>query len=81
MSTFILEILTPDKLLFQGRASALSVKAVDGWLQVLPRHANYMNLLTAGELRLQTEDDTRLKIQHGGGVLEVSKEKVSVLVS
>ncbi len=80
MKTFMLEVLTPEKTLFWGRATAVTVRALDGDVQILPGHAPYVNLLTAGEVRLHTEDNTCLHFNHQGGILEVAREKVSVLV-
>jgi len=34
MKDFILEVLTPDKTLFWGRATALTAHAIDGEVQV-----------------------------------------------
>lgn len=79
-SSFMLEILTPDKTLYWGRAIALTVKAIDGELQVLPGHVPYVNVLVAGEVIMHTEDNTCLHFKHGGGIIEVSKDKTSVLV-
>jgi F-type H+-transporting ATPase subunit epsilon len=81
MSSFVIDVLTPDKVLYQGRATALTVKAVDGEVQVLANHAPYLTMLEAGELRLYTEDNTCLHFKHNGGVVEVAMVKVSVLVS
>jgi len=76
----MLEVLTPDKTLYWGRAEALTVKAVDGEVQILPDHCQYVNVLSAGEIRLETEDSTCLHFKHNGGILEVAKDKTSVLV-
>jgi len=76
----MLEILTPEQTLYWGRAISLTVKAVDGEVQILPHHAPYTTVLSRGEVRLHTEDNTCLHFNHTGGILEVSREKVSVLV-
>ncbi|OGC21527.1 hypothetical protein A2291_02660 [candidate division WOR-1 bacterium RIFOXYB2_FULL_42_35] len=80
MKDFILEVLTPDKTLFWGRATALTAHAIDGEVQVLPGHAPYINILAAGEIRLHNEDNVCLHFKHNGGILEVARKKTSVLV-
>lgn len=80
MSTFMLEVLTPDKSLYLGKSTSINAKAIDGELQVLPGHIPYVNILSSGELRVHTEDNTCLHFKHGGGILDVSSERVSVLV-
>jgi F-type H+-transporting ATPase subunit epsilon len=79
-SSFMLEVLTPDKTLYWGRAIGLKVKAVDGELQILPGHVPYVNVLVEGEVIMFAEDKTNLHFKHTGGIIEVAKEKTSVLV-
>ena len=80
MKNFVLEVLTPDKTLYWGRALSLTVKALDGEVQILPGHAPYINVLADGQLRLHTEDNTCLHFEHKGGMLEVARDKTSVLL-
>lgn len=80
MSSFILEVVTPDRLLFQGRVAALTARAADGELQILSGHAPYINILLPGKIRLDEEDGESIFLEHGGGILEVSLEKASVMV-
>lgn len=80
MKTFMLEVLSPDKTLYWGKAESVTVKAVDGDVQILAGHAPYVNVLAKGEVRLHTEDATCLHFPYKGGIVEVAKEKTSVLV-
>jgi len=80
MSTFMVEVLTPDATLYWGRATGLTVKAVDGEVHILAKHAPYVNVLSPGEVRLHTEENTCLHFQHSGGIIDVSRDKTSVLV-
>jgi F-type H+-transporting ATPase subunit epsilon len=81
MASFTVEIYTPEQNLYLGRAEALTARAIDGEFQILPGHAPYMNILAAGDIRLNTEENTCLHFKHNGGVLEVSEGKVLALVS
>jgi len=80
MSVLALEVLTPEKSLYLGRATSIVAKAIDGEVAIYPGHTPYVNVLTPGDLRVQTEDNTCLHFQHGGGVLEVTRENTKVLV-
>jgi len=80
MGILALEILTPEKPLYVGRATSITTKAIDGEVAIYPGHTPYVNVLAPGDLRVHTEENTCLHFQHGGGVLEVTREKTSVLV-
>lgn len=80
MRTMVLDILTPEKSLFLGKGTSLTAKAIDGEVAIYPGHIPYLNVLAPGEIRVNTTDQTCLHFQHGGGVLDVSREKTSALV-
>ena len=80
MTSFMLEVLTPDKTLFWGRAGRLKAKAVDGQVEILAKHAPYVTILDSGKVELATEDEDELIFEHNGGILEVARDKTSVLV-
>ena len=74
-----LEIITPDKKLFEGEAKALTVPGSDGSLGVLNNHAPMIASLKKGKVKVTT-DKTEVKFfEVNGGVIEVLKNKVVVL--
>ena len=81
MKTFHLEIMTPDKELYAGPASTLSVTAADGSLGVLAGHAPLMTILSPGQVIYHLESGEEVKIDNGGGFLFVDRDKASVLLS
>ncbi|MFH1541717.1 MAG: hypothetical protein ABIE84_05715 [bacterium] len=76
----MIEILSPNRTVYWGRATSCTVRAVDGDVQVMAGHAPYVNVLASGEIRLHTEDKTCLHFNYEGGILEVARDKTSVLV-
>ena len=48
MSSFHLQIVTPDGLFFDGEAESLDVRATTGGVTILPRHINYVTPLGMG---------------------------------
>ena len=80
MSSFLLEMLNPDKTIYYGKVTSATAKAIDGEVQVLMSHVPYLNVLPAGEVRLTTEENTCLHFKHNGGMLCVAKDKTSLLV-
>lgn len=74
-----LEITTPDKELFAGEIELVQLPGIDGLFEILENHAPLISVLKRGTIKVQPESG---KIQHfevNGGVVEVLKNKVSVL--
>ena len=69
-----LEIITPDKKVFEGDVEVVTLPGVSGSFQVLKDHAPLVSTLAKGEL---VADKNTFKID--GGVVEVLKNKVLVL--
>ena len=73
-----LEIVTPEKKVFEGEASAVTLPGVDGSFQLLENHAPIVSTLTKGLVTVQSNDTTET-IEVNGGVVEVNNNKVIVL--
>ncbi len=74
----ILDILTPDKKLFQGEAEGVTVPGISGSMQFLKGHAPLISVLGAGEVTVKTNNGEQ-SFNINGGVVEVLNNKVIVL--
>jgi len=74
-----LEIITPDKKLFEGEAKALTVPGSEGSLGVLDNHAPMIASLKKGKVKVTTDKSEVTFFEVNGGVIEVLKNKVVVL--
>ena len=72
------QILTPDKELFKGEASFVSVPGVDGSMGFLNDHAPLITVLKAGQVKVTTGKGDQL-FEVKGGVVEVMKNTIIVL--
>lgn len=73
-----LEILTPDKKIFEGECTSVSVPGTDGRFQMLNNHAPIISTLGDGEVRIKTASgDQSFKIK--GGVVEMLNNKLILL--
>ena len=71
-------VISPEKVLFEGSARAVSAPAFDGEMGILPMHAPLMTLLGKGPLRLETaEGERRFNVE--GGFLQVVDDQVRVV--
>jgi len=79
MATILLEIATPDKgEVFSGDINMLIVRSICGELGILPRHANLLTALVPHVMRIKNGGgESQLFV--GGGFLEVTPEKITVL--
>ena len=73
-----LEIITPEKKVFEGEVRITTLPGSDGSFQILNDHAPLVSLLKQGVVEYKTKDSTN-QITITGGVVEVLKNKVIVL--
>ncbi len=73
-----LEIITPDRKVFEGEVTAAQFPGANGSFEVLNNHAPLIAALRAGEVTL-TGAGGRQAIRIEGGVVEVLRNNVIVL--
>jgi F0F1-type ATP synthase epsilon subunit len=65
---------------FDGAAYSITGLNATGPFDILPRHHNFISLLNACELVVQSVDDGENKIKIAGGIMHVKADKVSVFL-
>ncbi|HYG01596.1 MAG TPA: ATP synthase F1 subunit epsilon [Chryseosolibacter sp.] len=73
-----LEILTPEKKIFEGNVNIATFPGADGSFQVMDHHAPLISLLEEGVVEYKSKESTQ-QIRISGGVVEVLKNKVVLL--
>jgi F-type H+-transporting ATPase subunit epsilon len=73
-----LEILTPEKKVFEGEVTSATFPGSDGSFQVLDHHAPLISLLKEGKVEYKSKDGVQ-NLAITGGVVEVLKNKVILL--
>jgi len=73
-----LEILTPDKKVFEGEVTAVTVPGTMGSFQILKDHAPIISTLEDGPVIIKSKTDEQTFVIKGG-VVEVLKNKIIVL--
>ncbi|OGG13021.1 ATP synthase F1 subunit epsilon [Candidatus Gottesmanbacteria bacterium RIFCSPHIGHO2_01_FULL_39_10] len=80
MSTFLLEIITPDRVAYSDQVNMVTAPSAAGEVGILPQHEPLFSRLIEGELKIKKDkEETFLAI--GGGFLDVTKDKTVVLVT
>jgi F-type H+-transporting ATPase subunit epsilon len=73
------DILTPEKKLFSGEATAVQLPGINGLFQVLNNHASLVSALKQGVVKVDADKDSK-SFTITGGFCEVLDNKVTVLV-
>jgi F-type H+-transporting ATPase subunit epsilon len=73
------EIVTAERLVFEGDVDMVVAPGIEGQLGILPHHAPLMTALTFGELLLHRQDQEDEFIAIGGGFMEVVPDRVTIL--
>ena len=79
MSCFLLKIVTPDGLQFEGQAERLIVRTTTGDVAILANHINYVAPLGMGQALVVTEDGQRRTAACIGGMLSVINGQVDLV--
>jgi F-type H+-transporting ATPase subunit epsilon len=73
-----LEIVTPERLVFEDEVDSVNVPGVEGELGILPHHAPLVSTLGYGELRIR-KGGTEESFAIVGGFVQVRPDKVVVM--
>lgn len=75
-----LEIITPQKRLFDGKVKLVQVPGTMGSFEVLKNHAPLISTLTQGMIKVITETGSQELIEIISGIIEVKQNTISILV-
>jgi F-type H+-transporting ATPase subunit epsilon len=75
-----IDIVTPEKKVFEGNIREMIAPGLEGEFGVLPEHAPFATILQPGVVTIFKEDGSQDLIAVSGGYIEVTREKVVLLV-
>ena len=81
MATYHLQIVTPDRKVFDGQAEKLSMRTAGGDVCILAHHIDYVAPLGTGVVRLTDENGNTRTAACSGGMLSVSGGEVRVIAT
>ena len=79
MSTFLLKIVTPDGLQYEGQAEKLIVRTITGDVAILAGHINFVAPLGLGQAVVVAEDGSQRMAACIGGLLSVINGQVDLV--
>lgn len=77
---FLLEIITPERKAFSEEVDMITAPTLSGVIGVLARHVPLFTSIVEGELKI-ISDNREYYLAIGGGFMQVTREKVTVLVT
>ena len=75
-----LEIITPDKKVFEGEVSLIQLPGSKGAFEILYNHAPIISTLEKGTIRFKEKNGKEQSFEVDGGVIENKANKIIVLV-
>ncbi|MDE7363203.1 MAG: ATP synthase F1 subunit epsilon [Oscillospiraceae bacterium] len=79
MTPFRLQIITPEKTVFDGETEQVIVRTTVGDVGILKGHEPYCAALGIGQMRIMKDGEFR-RAATSGGIIKVSKEMTTILV-
>ncbi len=79
MSSMLLEIVTPERKVYEKEVNMVSLKGVEGELGILPNHIPLVTALKVAPVTVKLGSNSSETIAVNGGFLEVRKDKVVIL--
>lgn len=78
MTPFKLQIVTPDRLFFEGEVESVIVRTIEGDIAILKDHINYVGILDIGNARIKVDGKQKIAVI-AGGFVQVDEEKTTIL--
>lgn len=79
MTPFKLQIITPEKTVFDGDIEQVIVRTTVGDVGILKGHEPYCAAIGVGQMRVMVNGEFR-RAATSGGIIKVSKELTTILV-
>ncbi len=76
---FLLEIVTPNGILFEGKVDEVTAPGIEGEFGVLIGHTPFLTFLSTGELSFKVGERERF-VAVDGGFIEVTPTRVTAIV-
>lgn len=75
-----IKILTPEKLLFEGEIKSVKLQGLNGKFEILNNHAPIVSVLVKSDVVVKDMEDNEHTFSIKEGMLEMSDNKISILV-
>ncbi len=77
--TFNLNVITPEKTVYNAEVTTMTVHGTDGYLGILPHHAPLITSLEPGPLNITEPGENKVAFSLSQGFMEIRENNVVVL--
>lgn len=81
MASFSLNVITPEKVFFEGETTQIIVRTTEGDIGILANHTSLVADLPSGPLKIRQKDGSWKVAAVSTGLLKVGGNKVSILAN
>lgn len=81
MAKLRLEIITPERVLFQQEVNETQIPTIDGEIGILPGHTPLIAQLAAAGILKYKDDATQGMAVVGSGFVEINNDRIAILAS
>ena len=74
-----LEIITPEKKLFDGKVKLVQEPGVKGYFEILKNHTPVIFTLSKGKIKVINETDKQELFEIVSGIVEVKSNSITIL--
>lgn len=72
-------VVSAQQEIYQGEASQVSAKTVEGEIGILSGHQPMLAMLASGEVRISTTGGEKISVDAEGGFLSVDHDTVTIV--
>lgn len=81
MESFMLQIVTPDGLLYDDWAKSVRLRTIEGDVGIRARHVDFLTALGMGNCKIQVDDEISRQAACMGGMVTMLSGKVRIVAT
>ena len=79
-ATFSLQVITANRIFYDGRANMIILPGTDGEIGIMPHHENMVVAVTSGVMRIQKPDEEWIEAAVSSGFASVANNRIKLIV-
>lgn len=79
-ATFSLQVITANRIFYDGRANMIILPGMDGEIGILPHHENMVVAVNNGIMRIQKTDESWIEAAVSRGFASVANNRIKLIV-
>ncbi|HOK04516.1 MAG TPA: hypothetical protein P5105_03225 [Victivallales bacterium] len=81
MNLFDCKILSPEKVVFQGKIWQLKAQGVDGAFAIRNKHCDYLSKINEGKIEVAENENKRISFLCKGGLISFKNNSCLIILN